>query len=432
MKLSEYTIDSYYKATRVANSIFFILLFISLPLYFVVYHIGFNGYLVHEGPVHLQDSLYCISYCMGRCLGVILLGNGLMVSTCAIIHLFTPYYLAKCVSYFISLLTLPVISLILYLSCYAVFGSIWNNVTNVIYGSTSIILGGVLLSLIPPFCRRRAHTLAGMLLFGMNACKIAIKSILWDVFHLSVIPVLLSIIYLMVLRVHRLNIASISISETKWFWHRLMCIGSGAFIRIYFSVVVFYSTFKTEALQNTWPEYQRIAILYASGAVYSILSSLALVEHLHARYYYSILASAGFYLMRMGFAYWVPYQVLQTYRAFDKACVVSRVEWMKKNKKHFVYFEVCRYISVISIVFIPLCITYYIFERYHGDTTSEMSITLSFMRMTFAYLFNGLDGAMIIVYIGQRLSLPQKTAKRVTYTDIIHIYKPAASEIYHA
>ncbi|KAI5160458.1 hypothetical protein NEAUS03_1157 [Nematocida ausubeli] len=422
MALSNYSIDAYYKMTRIANTIFFPLFLVSVPLYCLAYYGVFIGYLVYEGPVYLPDSLYCISYCTVRCFSLILLGNVLAASVYSVINLFSPYYLAKCAAYLISLLTLPFIMLVVYLSAYYVSGSIWENVLNIIQGSTTIMFGGVLVSLIPPFCRRRAHRMAGILLSGMNACKIAVHSVIWEAAHLSFVPGGFSLLYLMIVRVHWMWMSSIEVSEFASFCHRFICIGSGAFIRIYFTLIVFKRIFKVNYIEKL---RRKLVLLFASGFLFSVLGALVTGECLAIEKYTTVLLPFLFYALKLSFSYWVPFKVLLLNKSFEDVSVISKRSWMKNNKMHFVYFEVCRCIFMLFVTLLPLCITYYIFESYHGDTTSEISITLSFMRMTFSYLFNGMEAAVLIIYIGQRLSLPQKVAKRVTYTDIIHMYRPS-------
>ncbi|OAG33615.1 hypothetical protein NEIG_01488 [Nematocida sp. ERTm5] len=421
MGISNYTIDAYYKMTRIANSIFFPLFIVTLPLYCLIYYVLFMGYLVYEGPVFLPDSLYCISYCTIRCCIIMVLGNTLAGATCAIVNLFSPYYLAKCVAYLISILTLPCIMLILYLAINYISGNIWSNVLSIIQGSTTILFGGVLISLIPPFCRRRAHLMAKILLFGMISCKIALQSILWEYTYMTCIPGVFGMIYLIILKIHRYFLQRIDFTELSSFTHRLICIGSGAFIRIYFTLIVFKNIFKLNEEQRL---SARMSKLYASGLLFSILAALLSGEYSAVGMPINMIMSLLFYILKIFFTYWVPFKVLYINKAFENASVISKVDWFRNNRMHFVYFEVCRYIFMTFIILLPLCVTYYIFESYHGGTTSEISITLSFMRMTFSYVFNGVEASAMIVYIGQRLSLPQKVAKRVTYTDIIHMYRP--------
>lgn len=425
MRLNDYySIDSLYKITRMVNAGFSVLFFLSYPVYFITYYILFNGYLVYEGAVFIQDSLYCISYCKKWCLGIILLGNILTIGTYSCVSMFSSYYLAKCASYIVSIMTLPILAVILFLSLHVVFGTLWSDVTEIIKTTITIVLSGVLISLMPPFCRRRAHTLAGILLSGMNAFKTAIRTILWDLFYLSVIPVVVSIGYLLILWCHRSCISSIFISDTAEFMHRFITITAGAFIRIHFTEAVFQRTFKIDSMQvDRWSI--RYLFLYVVGVVYGAVSTVLSTDYKSIGFISSGLMSIFFYGIRIVFLYWVPYWVIKIYRGFEKASVTSDFNWIVKNKQHFMYFEVCRHITMLFITLLPMCIAYYIFERYHGTTPSEISITISFMRMTFSYLFNGLDGSMIVVYIGQRLSLPQTTPKRVTYTDIVHVYKPS-------
>lgn len=423
MRLSDYTVDSFYRLTRIANAAFFTLFFLSYPVYFITYYILFNGYLVYEGPVYIHDSLYCVSYCKKWCVGIILLGNILTVGTYSIISMFSSYYLAKCASYIISILTLPILSLIFYLSVQISIGTIWSNMSNVIYTSSTIALGGVLVSLMPPFCRRRAHTLAGILLFGMNACKIVIKTILWDMLYLSVLPVVGCFLYLLILWIHRMSLSNIFISETADLMHRIVAIMIGALIRVHFTEAIFYNTFKIEKVRGL-EGLKGFAAIYGSGVAYGILSAVTSAEYGNTGLLMRISITGIFYLLKISFGYWIPYLVLKFSKGFEKAAVVNHFSWMRKNKQHFMYFEVCRHIIMLFLTLIPLCISYYILERYHGDTPSEMSITLSFMRLIFAYTSNGMDGALVVIYMGQRLSLPQKVAKRVTYTDIVHVYKP--------
>ncbi|KAH9386524.1 uncharacterized protein NEMAJ01_1420 [Nematocida major] len=423
-----FTVDACYKATRIANGLFFALFILSLPVYFFVYYFLFVGYMTYEGHVHLLDSLYCVSYCMWRCAGAITLGNCLMAATYFTINLFSPYYLAKCAAYLISILTLPGLLLIVYLSICGITGNIWNNVSRIIYGSTSFLLGGVLISLIPPFCRRRAHTLAGILLFGMNACKMAIKTIIWDVPHLMFVPFMSSAICLAVLRVHRVYMTSIHISERAHVLHRLLPIGLGAANRAYFTHVVFRNIFK---IGSAKPTRWQCSVLALGSLLYCSVGTITSTEYPGQGTIFNGAISIAFYLARMAFSYWIPYMILLMAQAFMKAEVRSKLCWLTQNRMHFVYFEVCRYIVMIFMIFLPFCVTYYIFERNHGESTSEISITLSFMRMAFAHVFSGLEGALIIIYIGQRLSLPQRAPKRVTYSDIIHIYRPVISAIVH-
>ncbi|KAI5181820.1 hypothetical protein NEOKW01_1978 [Nematocida sp. AWRm80] len=421
-------IESYSKSTQIATGAFFVLFFASVPVYMAFYHIVFTGWIVWDMPIYIPDSLYCISYMYWRCLLVNVMGNLCSFGVLLCLREFASMYIAKGIGYFIGLSTLSIIVLLVYLGLCMHLKIGLRNIMNIIYGMTTILVGGVGISLIPPFCRRRAHVLAGMLVPSVNTFKLAMNIIVFHTIYLLGLPFLMNLLYMVFLYVYRSFKSSLIIQEYENVIHRAICIGSSIFIRSVCSWCIFHTGFilpssiKKRVPKRKWAIY--IGVLILSTVFGAILCTVSPdIQTLSGAGCFAL-----FQLIKIFLEWAIPMQILRITGALDYVRVSSRRVWIKHNKVNLVYFEIGQMYMIFFITILTFSVMYSIFNNRADFTTSEISIILSFIRQVLSYIYSLVDSAMKMVFLGQRMSLPQRIVKRVTYTDIAQMYRSTMAQ----
>ncbi|KAI5186271.1 hypothetical protein NEHOM01_1360 [Nematocida homosporus] len=417
MRLTQ--LEAYARPTRVATNIFFWLFIGSIPIYMVAYYFFFLGYVIVEVPIYIPDSVFCVQYCWWACLKMVVCGNVFLFASLMILHSFSSKYIAKTIAYSVSVVTLPILVVV---GCVGVWEVIEDSayIGQMMYGSISGVFAAVLISLMPPFCRRRAHILAGMFIHNVKLAKLSIKYLLLSRSVLVAMPGGMAGLYLLLLYLYRLGKQSIVISEGEEIVHRMVCIGGAAILRIVTALFVFHFAFSLPAapLRRGRAELVgSICLLVVTVLVCAFLSSnFKQMKASRQWLLYGLMS-----IIKVGMGWGIPVQIFRMKGAFAYASIENRQKWIRNNRMHFFYFEICKLFIMIFAIILPMSVTAFFF-RTQGKTPSEISIFISVLRLTFGYLYCLVDTAIKVIFIGHKLTLPQKTAKRVTYTDIAHLY----------
>lgn len=417
---------SYAKATRLAMSVFLAFFAVSFPMYFLVYYLGLLGYVLNEVPVYFPDTLYCISYCISRCITIVLLSSVLMMLSLMVVYNFSSKVISKIIAYAIALITLPLISVV---SCVGLWMMLKLHfqlgIVRAISINSGVLIGSVTLSLIPPFCRRRAHVLTGILLPHVRMYKLGIRLFLLKRSYSMLFPVLCATIYLVGMYIYSCFKQSIQVTYTEGFIHRIVCTGTAMGLRLLATELALAKAFRTESMQRKpWFETQKNALYTLVAA--AVVSLAFLTSDTPGTP--SKMNSVVFVLsvvVRVTMEWTIAIYLLHISGAFDYANVKSKWLWALSNKMYFSASEMCKYVVVSFMVLLPMCLTYYLFETKNRWTTSEISIVISLLRLIFTYFYSLIDATVKILLVGQRLALPQRIVKRVTYTDIAHTYRRA-------
>ncbi|OAG29668.1 hypothetical protein NEDG_00801 [Nematocida displodere] len=417
-------LESYAQSTQVATSLFFVLLYAALPVYFILYHAMFIGYIATEIPIYTPDNIYCAPHCFMRCIGIILVGTITMSLSLLVLYGFRSKVITKCVAYIIGVVTLPGLGLLLYGCMWKWFGDTSKSMVKVVYGASAICFGGMSISLLPPFCRRRAHILAGLFLPGVRVFKLCAKLLVLERSRLVFLPLELSAIYLACMVICSKTKSVIQTTVFEEFIHRLCCVFSSCALRMGVTLSVLDKAFKTaDITDKKWFSLRMGSLAMTMAGLSLVFTGLSFYDGRAYRFPLMVILFLFQAILKIGIEWGIPIVILRLRGVFDFASIASGREWFRTNKMHFCYFELCKYFVMSFMIVMPMAITYYVFNNDSRWSTSEISIVLSLIRLLFSYFYTIIDASIIVILIGQKLTLPQKTVKRVTYTDIVHMYR---------
>ncbi|KAI5191366.1 hypothetical protein NECID01_1435 [Nematocida sp. AWRm77] len=414
--------------TRVAMYTFFYVFVLSVPMYYLVYYFGIVGYVLTSCPVYVKDSVYCIQYCKKLCFGVITVGNVLTMCIARFLCCFPTRYISKLIAYIIGVFTLPVMAVLGFAGAWYLLGWGVSNLTGLSYKISVLFLFGLGVSLMPPFCRRRAHVIVGMLNPHVEGFKLLVQLHVKTKSVICLLPWAVGVTYLGGLYYYRTQKESISMVANEEVAHRMLCVLGSFAIKIcatYWSIFQFFHLPNNRNKLLTFSALFYLGFLGVANAIYII--SLAIVDGQRSS---SIMCQIGLMAIKLYLEWSVPIYLLNATVARE---YIRRVhfgkEWMRTNLLPIVFFDLCRAYIFIPVIVLPLTVTYYIFDKFHTRTTSEISILISFTRMTFTYQWVLIDSMVRVLFLGQKLGMPLKLAKRVTYTDIANSY-PALVETF--
>lgn len=418
-------VQTYPVSTQLTTYAFFCLFVLTVPMYYFVYYFGLLEYVLNSVPVYLKDSVYCVSYCKRICFGIITVGNILSMGIGVFLGSFPTRYISKTIAYLIGVFTLPVSGVVVYFAIWYLAKLSFTKLVTLSYGVCIIVILGVGLSLVPPFCRRRAHVLAGLLSPHVETFKLMIRLALEQKPWICSLPWILSTAYLVGLSYYRSQKASIELSASEEYAHKSLCILGGFIIRF---AVVLWCIFRVFKLPRSSSQpislqaFLYLGFLSVVNAGYILLQITGVGNRYCKRLTQTVLVFVRIYL-----EWSLPIHLLN--------CTVARTyikrvhfgkEWLRANLAPILCFDLCRFYIIFPAVILPLTVTYYIFDKLHERTTSEISIVISFTRMTFTYIYVFIDSLLRILFLGQKLGIPLKLAKRVTYTDIANTYSTIA------
>ncbi|KAI5172078.1 hypothetical protein NEFER03_1323 [Nematocida sp. LUAm3] len=420
-------IESYSFPTRLATSFFFGLFLVTIPFYLLIHYIGILGYLFVESSIYIPDTLYCISYCFWKCvqqqIGISIFLTLFQIMTYA----FSSKYISKFIAYAVGVITLPALYTIL-------FGCIWEGIggsqgieTAVYFVSIGTFMC-VVLALLPPFCRRRAHILTGIFIPIVRIYKRSLGYLFLSNRYVAVIPYCICFMHLLSMLLWRKISGSIWPSSIMELFYRIATFSVTFGFRIFVTLYVFNQAFTIpgEPSKKYTPEI--LAVVGISALALLICSFLSL-DRAEDSLRMQIGTNAIVCLFKCAIEWAVPIQVIRLKKAFAYARVPSKQTWVRNNKMHFFYFEVCKFYIIVVSFIIPMGISVYSFGS-HGKIPSEISIGLSNIRLVFGTIYTGVDAAMKVLFIGEKLTLPQKRPKRITYTDIAHLYNHSSRMVY--
>lgn len=412
-------IESYSRPTRVATNAFWIMFLLSIPLYLMLYYFFFLRYIISEVPLFIPDSVFCIKYCVSKCLQIILFGNLLFTFLLFVLDSFSSKYIAKTIAYIIGVITFPMMVMLIFAVLWEISGG--RNIKTMMHVAPTGIFGAVLISLLPPFCRRRAHILVGLFTKSIKTLKYAIRYILQKRTSFLLLPVSFCTLYLILLYLYRMCKNTIQISAAEEIIHNAICISGQITIRALSTYSMLFYAFKLPDTSADKRKVEKIVTVLAA-LLFIFLSSTFFTCFKSASFYSKALMYAITIFINIITEWIVLVQIFRLSGAFSYVQLERKSIWIMSNRMQFLYFDLCRFFIMIFCILLPLTIIFCFFGM-NGETLSEISIYMSFKRMTFGYLYAALDSVLKTIFLGQKLALPQRAVQRVTYTDIAHIYR---------
>lgn len=399
---------------------FFVIKAIFLPLFYFFFYYAFIGLAINEVPIHSFDLLYETNSApmlsMAKALFEIM-----ATYTCIFVSISAPSFATtKIISYFMAVATVPAVSIFAY-AVIITRGALGlsNEYPYSFYILGVISLGSVLLSLAPPFCRRRAHILHHVYAPIADIWKFACEVIL-NAWPIATLPIAASCLYVatMCCLGHFFDASAHDVVQelvVRW-------------ISVLFAIVlraitvtkVFVAVFDTSLFLQ-----KKDTMSTQLGMVFIILFLASFTEAIFSLGSFLQVCSYTYVLdiLLMGqkiFLEWfLSSMVVYIWGGFDYAGVKEKRKWAYKNMHFFATAEIGKGLIFLIVLLVPLSLTYFFFGR-NTMTTSSSSQVMSLSRTVLAFFYSVIDSSCKLLLIGRRLALPERYTRhrRLTYTEV--------------
>lgn len=382
---------------------FFMLKLISLPLFYLIFHYAFVGYFLSEVPIHAQDFIYQTNRHPAESFAIVAI-ESLLVYTALLIGVTTPVYaITKIISYFIAISTIPVVSLSLYIFLWlrGYLGDLVKNPAIPFYLLFLVSVASTSISLMPPFCRRRAHLLMEMYAPVAKVWKVSTRLFLLRPSSLLSPVVLTSFYALVVWSIsHFMNMSEQYVVVDLC--GRWLSLSLSTFLRYIAAVRTFKGVFNISVSNSSLDIAAVHVILVASVAVeglFSIASSLNVKGCGSLSYFF-------FMIVRMAVEWFVPFVMISIYGGFEKAGVAEKKRWALENKHFFLTAETGKSLIFVFTSLFPFTVIYAVLGT-RWKTTSESSQFISLNRILLSLFYAYMDSACKTVFVGKKLNLPE-------------------------
>jgi hypothetical protein len=403
-------------------AVFLVLRVICFPIFYGIFYCLFVGALVNEVPLHTLDMLYQTS--ASPFLSILKAFLELFsVYMSLLASIFVPSIIvAKCISYALSIVTIPVLSLLIYAAVRKLLNRFIDNFAGIsIYTMVAICLSSVFLSLIPPFCNWRAYALLEVYTPVAKSWKTSGKAVFRDSASLLV-PAIFSFMYVGTMALFGTFFCAANYTVTRDFLVRWTAILMNIVVRVLVTVRVSRKVFRSELLA----EKKDIATMHMGmGAIILFLVSfteatVSVCAVLPGCGFFGLLALDAFLFLQKIFVEWfLPFTVLYLMGGLDFAKVRQKRKWAYKHAYFFLSAEIGKGLIFLVVLLGPVSLVYTAFGK-GTETATESSQTISLYRAILGFFYAGFDGGCKLVLMGRRLSLPEHREEkaRLSYAEI--------------
>jgi len=418
-------IQSYSEVTRMSIRVFFWFFMGSFPFYYCVYHLGFVEYVANPIPIHIKDSLSCVRSYVFECLGIILVGNIAMCGSLFAVYGASSYLISKQVAYLISVFTFPMMLTGVYYLLSGMFSG-GGEGSGAIYAAPVIFFGAVVVSLMPPFCRRRAYIIKAQFVTAVKVVKMFIRLVLIQRSVAMLFPAFFGLVYLGFLLIHRSVKKQIETTVLEETLHKFFLLFLDFLERVLTSYFIVKTWFRVQKAPDSSKSAAILGLfLLFFLCLFVVLYSLSCAFKPQR---YAMVVAIVYYLVKSVVEWLIPLCVVGYAGGFRYVDVWNRKGWVKKHFIHGMYFSISKFYVAPLIVIPPMAFNYHVFNREHKATPSELSICLSFLRLTSAYIHSFIESGVITIFIGEKLGILLRSRKRVTYTTVAPLYRNICQE----
>jgi len=328
--------------------------------------------------------------------------------------------MAKSVAYLVSIFALPIGGLIMYGGTLLLLLNKIQTLYWLSFVTSVVLIGGVGVSLIPPFCRRRAYILTVLFTPSIRAYKATVHAIVVRKTKILIVPLIMCLVQLVLLYAYRVIYRTIHIEKWTEVCYEMLGHVLEMSIRRASVYSVICRAFRIDGAQSkgTKDREMQIAVI-VSMCTYFVLRVYSKVTN--NKHNMALIVCTV--VIKLLIDWLIPMEIISAKTECNYAVMWCNKKWMKKMLVDIVYFELCKFHIMWVVIAVPATVNYFVFGSQNYIHASSISAFHSVLRMYTSYIYVLIDGAMHATFVGQSLHLMPEKVSRMTYTHIVQVYK---------